>query len=190
MKVYDQLIQFKPVNDQEKNDQKIMLDWLNQYGKQVLTRENEVAHFTSSAIILNPTFDKICMIHHNIYKTWTWVGGHNDGSEDFIETALKEANEETGLSDFEVLSNQILSVEILPVFDHYKRGKYVSAHLHMNASVVLIADENQPLMIKEDENSGVKWVAIEEIGNYSNEPELIAVYMKLINKAKALKEVL
>jgi len=37
------------------------------------------------------------MIHHNIYKTWTWTGGHLDGEVDLLKLALKEANEETGI---------------------------------------------------------------------------------------------
>ena len=39
----------------------------------VLTRENEYGHFTSSAFILNRERTKILMIFHKIYNSWAWV---------------------------------------------------------------------------------------------------------------------
>lgn len=38
-----------------------------------------------------------------------------------------------------------------------KRGKYVSSHLHLNVTYLLIADDMNVLTVKPDENSGVKW---------------------------------
>ena len=39
-------------------------------------------------------------------------------------------------------------------------------------------------MVKEDENSGVKWIPAKEVNRYSSEPYMIKVYEKLISKAK------
>lgn len=39
-------------------------------------------------------------------------------------------------------------------------------------------------MIKPDENSGVKWIPIDEIKLYSDEPHMIKVYEKIISKIK------
>lgn len=187
MKIINQIYDFKARTDQEINDKKIMLEWLENYHENALTRQNEVAHFTSSAIILNPSLDKVCLVYHNIYQTYCWVGGHNDGDEDAIAVALKEAKEETGIETFKVLGEGLASLEIVPVYAHYKRGSMVSSHLHFNTSILLIAQESESLKIKADENSDVKWIDITEIENYSNEKELIAIYHKLIQRAQERK---
>ena len=37
------------------------------------------------------------MIYHNIYDSWSWVGGHADQEENLIEVAMRELQEETGV---------------------------------------------------------------------------------------------
>ncbi len=185
MELYNQIHAFRPSNDQEANDQKIILSHIERFKEQVLTRENEVAHMTSSGLVLNPSLDKILMIHHNIYNTWAWTGGHCDGEVDLLKTALKEAKEETGVTGLKALSHEMASLDILPVYGHIKRGTYVSAHLHLNASYVLIASEDEKLIVNEEETSGVKWIPVDELESYSNEPYLINVYRKIVIWAKS-----
>ena len=102
---------------------------------------------------------------------------------------MKEAKEETGVTKVEPLMEEIASIDILPVWGHVKKGKYVATHMHLSVAYILIADEEQTLHINQAENSGVKWIKIEEIEKYSNEPEIIKVYHKLIEKAKAYVKV-
>lgn len=175
--------QYEGISDQEGNDQKIMLAHIAQHGDMSLSREQELAHFTSSAIILNDEMTHMLMIHHNIYKTWTWTGGHMDSETDFLKVAMREAYEETGLKTLRPLSETIGSLDILPVWGHIKRGVYVSAHLHLNAAFVLLAPMSEDLSIKPDENSDIKWVALESVNAHSKEPDIIAVYNKLLLRA-------
>lgn len=177
-----------PANEQEENDKKVIIDYIENFRHNILTRENEIAHMTSSGLILNDKLDKILMIHHNIYNTWTWTGGHADGEMNMLETAVKEAKEETGLENIRPLSSEMASIDILPVYGHVKRGKYVSAHLHLNTSYALIADESEELVVNEEETSGVGWVDVDRLHEYSNEPYLIDVYMKIVKWARAYKE--
>lgn len=178
------ITQYKPINEQEAKDQKNMLHYIQQYPHNVLLRENEIAHLTSSGFIMNESLTKVLMIHHNIYNTWAWTGGHADGEEDLLHVAIKEAIEETGVQTITPLSKEIASLDILPVLGHMKKGEYVSPHLHLNVAYVLIAREEEPLLINEEETSGVKWIDVEEIDSYSNEPALISIYKKLIQKAR------
>ena len=58
--------------------------------------------------------------------------------------------------------------------------------LIMSIAYLVQADENQQLVVKTDENSDVKWIPIEEVTLYSNEPHMQKVYEKLICKIKVL----
>jgi len=175
---------FKPSNEQEMNDKAVIINYIENFRHNILTRENEIAHMTSSGLILNSSLDKILMIHHNIYNTWTWTGGHADGDCNMLDIAIKEAQEETGLKKIRPFSLKMASLDILPVYGHMKRGKYVSAHLHLNTSYVLIAEESDELILNETETSGVKWIEVSELGANSNEPYLIDIYMKIVNWAR------
>lgn len=175
---------YKPINSQESNDQRIILDYIDIFGHDVLTRKNEIAHLTSSAIILNHSMTKMLMIHHNIYKTWTWTGGHTDGEPDLLAVSVKEAIEETGIQKIVPLMREIASIDIIPVYGHIKHDKFVSSHLHLNVSYILLADENESTIVNTDETSGVQWVDIAMISTFSNEPYLVEIYNKLIEKAK------
>jgi 8-oxo-dGTP pyrophosphatase MutT (NUDIX family) len=174
---------FVPANDQETSDRQIVLNLIRQHGRQILTRLNPVAHITSSGLILNEAHNKILMVHHNIYNTWTWTGGHADGDADLLAVALKEAAEETGVLSIRPFKNDILSLDILPVYGHFKNGQYVSAHLHLSVAFLLIADEQEPLIINPKENSGVQWVPISQASRYSNEPFMLAIYKKILDRA-------
>ena len=151
----------------------------------VLTRENKIGHFTASSWVVNKERTKVLMLYHNIYKSWTWSGGHADGETDLLMTALRELKEETGVQNVKILSEDIFSLEVVRVNGHIKRGKYVSSHLHLNLTYLFEVDEKEELRIKEDENSGVKWINIEDVEKVSKETFMKEwIYNKLEEKLK------
>ncbi len=175
---------FIPYNEQEEVDKKIMLNYIKDFDD-VLTRQNEYGHFTSSAFVLNKDRSKILMAYHRIYNSWAWVGGHSDGDNDLLYVAMKEAKEETGIKNVVPISKDIYSLELINVNGHEKRGKYVGSHVHLNVTYLLEADENEEIHIKEDENSGVRWIPINKILESSSEPWVRdRVYAKIIDKMK------
>ncbi len=175
---------FIPYNEQEEVDRRIMLNYINDFND-VLTRKNEYGHFTSSSFILNKERTKMLMAYHKIYKSWAWTGGHSDGDSDLLYVAMKEAKEETGIKNVKPISSDIYSLELICVNGHEKRGKYVCSHVHLNVTYLLEADEKEEIHIKEDENSGVRWVPIDKILEVSSEPWVRdRVYAKIIDKMK------
>ena len=184
----EELQNYVPTCAQEAADKETMLAYLETFPHNILTRDNGFAHTTASSMILNEAGDKVLMIYHNIYRSWAWTGGHSDGETDPLETALREAKEETGVQDVKVLGG-LASIDILPVIGHVKRGRHVSAHLHLNYSYLFEADEKQPLRIKEDENSQVAWLEVARLEELVAEPDMIPVYRKLIEEARRRKEV-
>ena len=184
MNLKEQIENYKPYNEQEEKDKEVMLKYINSFDN-VLTRNNEFGHFTASSWVVNKERTKVIMIYHNIYKSWAWTGGHADGEEDLLKVAIKELKEETGVQNVKILKDDIFSLEIVPVAGHIKRGKYVSTHVHLNLTYLLKVDEKEILKIKEDENSGVKWVELDDVEKESTEEWIIEnVYKKLNKKLK------
>lgn len=174
-----------PKCEQEKTDRKSILEFIER-NNDCLERTNLVAHITSSAIVVNKDMNKVLFAHHNIYNSWAWVGGHNDSNPDLLHVAIKEAREETGIVNIQPYNDKILGIDVIYVRNHIKNGTYVSDHLHLNAMFLLVGDEKDELIVKEDENSGVRWFLISEVMNYVNEDRIKAVYQKAFNEIKKL----
>jgi len=188
MNLKEQIEKYIPYNEQEAKDRDVMLKYINTFDD-VLTRNNEFAHFTASSWAINKERTKVLMVYHNIYKSWTWSGGHADGESDLLNVAIRELKEETGVKNVKPIFEDIFSLEIACVDGHIKRGKYVASHVHLNITYLLEVDENEVLKIKEDENSGVKWVRLEDVEKESTETWIIEkIYNKLNSKLKEIEK--
>ncbi len=182
----EQIQNFQPSCDQEEADKQVILQYIKDFDN-ILLRENRYAHISSSGFIVNQELTHTLMIFHNIYQNWGWTGGHADGNSDLQAVAVEEAMEETGLDQVHFLSPKIASIDILPVHGHYKNGKYVNAHMHLSIAYVLVADQKASLRIKPNENSGVKWIPINQIENECKELIMHHVYAKLVNFARRIQ---
>lgn len=190
MNLYEEIKAYKPWNEQESVDQQVMLSMLEQQDN-VLFRDNLLAHFSASAWVVNKKHDKVLMIYHNIYHSWSWTGGHADGEEDLRAVALREITEETGIQNLKVIGDDIFSLETITVDGHEKRGKYVPSHLHLNVTYLIEADDTEELKVKPDENSGVKWFPMSEVLKAVSEPWMIErVYGKLMEKMEHKSKVI
>ncbi|MCI8273019.1 MAG: NUDIX hydrolase [Clostridia bacterium] len=180
-KLREQIEKYKPYNEQEEKDKQTMLKYIDSFDD-VLTRKNEFGHFTASSWVVNKEKTKILMIYHNIYKSWSWTGGHADGKADLLGTAIRELKEETGIKNVKILDSNIYSLEIVGVDGHVKRGEYVSSHEHLNLTYLLEVDEKEVLQVKEDENSEVKWINIEDVEKSVNEKWVAENIYRKLNK--------
>ena len=100
----DSVKKYIPYSEQEENDKEIIIRCFDMFDD-ILSRDNNIMHITSSAFIVNKNRTKVLMVHHNIYNSWCWTGGHADGEENLLLVAINEAQEETGIKDiFPVLA--------------------------------------------------------------------------------------
>ncbi len=168
---------YEPGCAQEDADRRVMLSLLAR-GEALLTRDNLTMHFTASAWIVNPERSRVLMVYHNLYDSWAWTGGHADGEADLRAVAMREATEETG-ARVRLARPGVFSLETLTVNPHVRRGAFVPAHLHLNLTYLLEADEDAPLTVKPDENRAVGWFTPEGAVDACSEPWMRPVYEKL-----------
>ncbi|MCR5718920.1 MAG: A/G-specific adenine glycosylase [Oscillospiraceae bacterium] len=173
---------FEPLREEEARAREQLLELIARYGEHLLDRDCEAGHITCSGFILSPDLEQTLMAYHLIYRSVGWTGGHADGEKDLAGVAIREAKEETSVTQIYLLTRRILSIDILPVPPHEKHGKPVPAHLHYNVTYGLIAPVNQRIADKPDENHSVRWLPVGEIAACCTEPHMIPIYTKLVGR--------
>ena len=186
MSLFEKIKIYNPVNQQEEHDKEQMLQFMKN-NENYLERENQIAHFTASMWTVNKARTKTLMVYHNIYNSWSWIGGHADGMEELCAVAMKELQEETGVKHAKMVSEDIFSLETLTVDGHVKKGVWVPSHLHFNLTYLAEAEESETLVVQEEENSAVKWWTFEEALQVSTEPWMVErIYKKLVEKSRRI----
>lgn len=184
MSLYESIAAFQPFNEQEATDKEVILHALES-DPHCLDRSAQ-AHMTCSIWTVDAAMRQTLMVYHNVYDSWSWIGGHADGEHDLAAVALRELEEETGVTNAHLVPcgpGGIFSLEVLTVDGHEKRGAYVGSHLHLNVTYLAIADPKEPLRIKPDENNAVAWMPLTEAIERSSEPWIRdRIYRKLIDK--------
>jgi 8-oxo-dGTP pyrophosphatase MutT (NUDIX family) len=131
-------------------------------------------HITGSAWIVDSTRTQVLLVHHAKLNKWVQPGGHADGDENILRVALKEAEEETGIKKFNLLSDYVFDVDIhlIP-----KRADFPE-HFHYDVRFLLEADPNDLIQVSE-ESHDVKWIRLDELEKYNRERSLLRMKEKL-----------
>ena len=182
MNLKEQIKEYIPYDEQEEKDKEQILEFMDVF-EDVLTRNNKIGHFSSSAFVVNKERTKMVVVYHNIYDGWVYPGGHADGEEDLLKVAVREIEEEIGLKP-KVIDNTFFALQSFGIKGHRKHGKYVSAHMHFDVIYLMEADDTIPLIYREEESKGAKWIPIEEATEESICDFIRPIHKKLIEKLK------
>lgn len=180
MNLREKIEKYIPFNEQEERDKNQCLKFIDKFDD-VLTRDNIFGHFCASAFVVNKERTKMLVVYHIINDSWIYPGGHADGEADLLSVAVREVEEETGLKA-KVLDENIYSIQSNPARGHIKGGKYVSAHLHLDVLYLMEADDKIPLVYRDDESKGVKWVYFSEATDETMCDFIRPIHKKLIKK--------
>jgi 8-oxo-dGTP pyrophosphatase MutT (NUDIX family) len=121
----------------------------------------EPLHVTGSALVVHEASRRVLLRWHDRMQAWMQVGGHFDpGESDPLLVALREAEEETGLSDLTVAPGtrgQPVQIVIVPV----AAGRGEPAHEHADIRYVL-ATATPEAAVPESEGAHVRWLGFDE----------------------------
>ncbi len=137
-------------------------------------------HVTASALVVHPGSRRMLLRWHQRQQAWLQVGGHADpGESDPLAVALREAGEETGLSDLVPWPDaRVRQVVIVPV----PAGGLEPAHEHADVRFVL-ATENPGAARAESPGAPLRWLTPREAHEATSEVnlrELLARVQRLL----------
>ncbi len=125
-------------------------------------------HLTGSAWLVNRAGTKVLLLHHGKLNRWLQPGGHADGEFDLASVALREAQEESGLSSLTLLHPGIFDLDIHEI----PPLKGEPAHLHFDVRYALQADESEPLVLSE-ESHALAWVELSKLSKFTQEQSVL-----------------
>ena len=140
-------------------------------------RTNWNGHFTASAWIVDKSRRWILMTHHRQLNIWLQLGGHAENNNNLLEVALKEAKEESGINNFNIISKEIFDLDI------HKIPKYGSnpEHLHYDVRFILEADKLEKLSISTESND-LAWIKIGDVLKLNPKKSIKIMMHKFVNQ--------
>ena len=142
-------------------------------GEELQGKSNLARHITSSAWIVDPTRTEVLLTHHGKLHKWLQLGGHTDEGEDWLETAVREAREESGLNHLTVVDPDLFDLDIHEIPE--RPGQ--AAHLHYDLRFLLEANPALPLVVSE-ESHDLAWVRLHQLGDYTTEESQLRMARK------------
>jgi 8-oxo-dGTP pyrophosphatase MutT (NUDIX family) len=128
-------------------------------------RSHAAGHMTGSAWLLNPAGDKALLtLHHNLQR-WMQTGGHADGDPDTLRVALKEAEEESGITGIVPITEEIFDIDIHLIPARPAKGE--SAHYHYDVRYLLRAPHEQYAISHESDD--LAWWSAEDFATRAAE---------------------
>lgn len=142
-------------------------------------RDHLPCHITGSTWIVDEQLEYVLLTHHAKLNKWLQPGGHADGDEDVRRVAMREANEETGLTQINFLQTAVFDLDIHPIPER----KDFPAHDHYDVRFIVQASRNEPLLITE-ESHDLQWIHVSKVPTLT---EMNPSILRMLEKTTLLK---
>ena len=136
-------------------------------------RSLESGHVTGSAWVVDRAGIRVLLTHHRKLGLWVQLGGHADGDADVFRVALREAEEESGLTDLEPVGTEIFDVDVHEI---PARGE-LPAHLHWDLRYAFRASGSEAYRVS-DESLDLAWIEIGALRSVTREESMLRMARK------------
>jgi 8-oxo-dGTP pyrophosphatase MutT (NUDIX family) len=128
---------------------------LAEQGPAALGKPHTPAHFTASAVVIDPAGERTCLVLHSKLGLWVQPGGHFEPSDASVSDATaREVREETGLT------GTLLSGP-LRLARHAAPCGVPGADWHLDIQHVLVVEATPPTI--SNESRDVAWFDVDDL---------------------------
>lgn len=164
---------YHPIYGSEIEAKKNIISFINNH-EDCFSRKCKIGHITASAFLLNKESDKALLMHHKKLDKWLQLGGHCDEDNDVLRVAVREVQEESGINDIKIVSNNIFDIDV----HHIPERRNELEHYHYDIRFLLQTGNNNYTI--NSESNQLQWVSsLEEIN--SKEESLVRMFKKWKN---------
>lgn len=157
------------VFENEAERQKEILHWLERNKTNSLTsRQNFDGHITTSAFVVDERSMEMLLLEHKTLKKWFQPGGHVEHDASLMESALREALEETGIPAAELRYVAVGNDDSFPIDidshfipENKKRGE--PGHYHHDMRYLFVYSGSRDNVYDDAESTGIKWLSLAEL---------------------------
>lgn len=156
--LYSQLLRYAEQHPERREVAERMLRFVTET-PDCFERSHAAGHITGSAWLLSPCGKKALLTLHRKLGLWLQPGGHADGDADTLRVALREAEEESGITGIRPLSREIYDVDIHTIPAHPASG--APEHLHYDVRYLLQAPHER--YVVSAESVALAWYSATEL---------------------------
>jgi len=164
-----------PVYEEEIKAKEDIISFISS-NEQCFERSLLSGHITASAWLINHTGDKVLLMHHKKLGEWMQFGGHCDGDSDVLLVAAKEAKEESGIDDIEMVFPSIFDLDIHLVPENNKEN----AHYHYDIRFLMQVQGDKDF-VKNHESNELRWVGTNKKELPTNARSITRMYEKWLS---------
>ncbi len=162
---YDLIAAFATPNRVVAGHRAFILDFVTAH-PDALVRTCLDGHLTGSGMVVDDAGARVLLMHHAKLDRWLQPGGHADGDANLASVALREATEETGISDL-LIDPDPADLDVHPI---PARGAE-PAHWHLDVRFLVRAPRSAK-MLGNDESLELRWFTPSEVGSVDPDGEL------------------
>ncbi|MFI8960943.1 NUDIX hydrolase [Streptomyces sp. NPDC053493] len=129
-------------------------------------------HLTSSALVIDPSRERVLLTLHRKLGMWLQMGGHCEPGDPTLEAAaLREATEESGISGLSLLPGGPVRLDRHPI--------PAPCHWHLDVQYAALAPDGAVAEIS-DESLDLRWYGYDEVAGVAD-----ASVVRLLESARA-----
>lgn len=142
---------YRPADGEESRHHRDILAFVTEHPR-FHDRTFPPGHVTGSAWVVNTSRTQALLLHHGKLQRWLQPGGHMENDATVLDTALREAMEETGITHLQPVSDNIFDIDV----HHIPARKGEAGHLHYDVRFLLSVDDDAHPKTSSESND-IRW---------------------------------